>query len=142
MQIDTNEMLKVLQHRYPFLLVDKVLDYEYGKSVETCKNISANEPWVQGHFPGNPIYPGVFIIESAAQTGAFLFYDPEEEVISKGGMLASVDSFKFVRVVRPGDQLIIKDEILKKFGSLVKVKTRAFVDGKRVAEGELTYVLG
>lgn len=140
MQITIDEIMNVLQHRYPFLLVDRITDYEYGKYVEACKNVSVNEPWAQGHFPGNPIYPGALIIETSAQAGGFLFYKADEDEKSKGGMLARVESFKFVKVVKPGDQLMIRAELVSRVGNFVKAKIKASVDGQRVAEGELTYV--
>lgn len=142
MQITVDEMMNILIHRYPFLLVDKVMDYEREKYVVACKNISVNEPWAKGHFPGEPIYPGALIVESSAQAGAFLFYDREKDDRSKKGLLAGVENFKFVKVVKPGDQLIIKVELVSKFGNLVKVKVKATVEDERVAEGGLTYVLG
>lgn len=142
MQINIDEIMKALEHRYPFLMIDKITDYEYGKYVEACKNVSANEPWAQGHFPGNPVYPGAMIIESSAQAGAFLFYDKDDKEKSKGGMLVKVENFKFVKVVRPGDQLIIRAELVNRVGNYVNVKIKATVDGKKVAEGEETYVIG
>lgn len=142
MQITIDEMMNILIHRYPFLLVDKVIDYEKEKYVVACKNVSVNEPWAKGHFPGDPIYPGALIVESSAQAGAFLFYDRGKDDKSKKGLLAGVENFKFVKVVKPGDQLIIKVELVSKFGNLVKVKVKATVEDERVAEGGLTYVLG
>ncbi len=141
-EIAIEEIIQVLQHRNPFLLIDRIKEYEYGKYVVGVKNVSVNEPWAAGHFPEHPVYPGALIIESSAQTGGFLFYDPEETDRKKGGMLACVDSFKFVRAVYPGDQLVIKTELISRFGKFVKVRATATVDGKRAAEGELTYVTG
>lgn len=141
MVIEAENIMKVLEHRYPFLLVDRILEFEYENFAVACKNISVNEPWASGHFTGNPIYPGALLIESSAQTGAFLFYDPQAEDHSSKGMLANVENFKFVRVVKPGDQIIIKTTLVQKFGNFVKVRVKASVEEKRVAEGELTYVL-
>ena len=142
MQITIDEIMNVLQHRYPFLMIDKVLDYEFGKYVEACKNVSVNEPWAQGHFPDNPVYPGAMIIESSAQTGGFIFYDKTEKDKCKEGMRVRVENFKFVKVVKPGNQLIIRAELVNRVGNFVNVKVKATVEGKKVAEGEITYVFG
>lgn len=141
-EIAIEEIMHVLQHRNPFLLIDRVKEYEYRKYVIGVKNVSVNEPWAAGHFPEHPVYPGALIIESSAQTGGFLFYNPEETDRKKDGMLASVDSFKFIKAVYPGDQLVIRTELISCFGKFVKVKATVTVDGKRAAEGELTYVIG
>lgn len=141
-EISIEEIMHVLQHRNPFLLIDRVKEYEFGKYVIGVKNVSVNEPWAAGHFPEHPVYPGALIIESSAQTGGFLFYNPKETDRKKGGMLASVDSFKFIKAVYPGDQLVIRTELISHFGKFVKVKVAVTVDDKRTAEGELTYVIG
>ncbi|SFC12626.1 3-hydroxyacyl-ACP dehydratase FabZ [Butyrivibrio sp. YAB3001] len=142
MQITIDEIMSVLEHRYPFLMIDKITDFEYGKFVEAVKNVSVNEPWSQGHFPGKPIYPGAMIIESAAQAGGFIFYNKDDEEKKRGGMLVKVGNFKFVKVVRPGDQLVIRTELVDQIGNYVTVRVKATVDGKKVAEGEETYVVG
>ncbi|MGI6117479.1 MAG: 3-hydroxyacyl-ACP dehydratase FabZ [Bilifractor sp.] len=139
--ISPQQMLKVLRHRYPFLLVDRIVDYECGKYVVGIKNVSFNEPWMPGHFPENPIYPGAFITESAAQTGAFLFFNPEKAERNNGGMLTGIEKFRFKQVVRPGDQLIIRVEAEDRFGRCVMARAKISVGGKRVAEGRFSYVL-
>lgn len=141
-QLGIQKIMGVLQHRYPFLLVDRIKEYKYGEYVVAYKNISANEPWVQGHFPGNPIYPGAMIIESSAQAGGFLFFEEKNAEESKGGLLVNVEKFKFVKIVRPGDRIEIRVDLENKVGSFVKTKVKATVEGERVAEGVLTYVIG
>lgn len=138
--LDIIKIMEVLQQRYPFLLVDRIIDYKQNEYAVGCKNVSANEFWAQGHFEGKPIYPGVFIIESSAQTGAFIFYDKDSSNHNVFGMLSSVPYFKFIRPVVPGDQLMIKAELIERFSNMAKVKIKVTVDEKRVAEGELTYV--
>ncbi len=112
------DIFKVLPHRYPFLLIDKVVDIEENKSVTVIKNVTFNEPFFQGHFPGNPIMPGVLILEALAQAGAAIVLSIDENR-GKTALFVGADSVKFRRMVVPGDVLILRCEILKyrfKFG--------------------------
>ena len=136
-KLSIGEILNLLPHRYPFLLVDKILEQEENKIVGV-KNVTINEPFFQGHFPGNPIMPGVLIIEAMAQTGGVLIFSKEE---NKGEipLFAAIDKAKFKKPVYPGDQLIIKVEILKMLRGVAKAKAEAYVDGNLVAEAELMF---
>lgn len=116
--LNTDDIIKILPHRYPFLLVDKIIDIEENKSVTAIKNVTFNEPFFQGHFPGNPIMPGVLILEALAQAGATMILSLEENR-GKTALFVGADNVKFRRMVVPGDVLILKSEILKykfKFG--------------------------
>lgn len=136
--MDINEIMQLLPHRYPFLLVDRVTSFEPKTSLTAYKNITLNEPYFQGHFPEQPVMPGVLIMEALAQAGcilAFLSLGVEEQ-----GHLAYImgmDNVKFRQRVVPGDRLDLNVEILR-FGSKYwKLRGEAFVDGKKVAEGEM-----
>ena len=138
-KLSMGEILKLLPHRYPFLLVDKILELEENKIVG-LKNVTINEPFFQGHFPGHPIMPGVLIIEAMAQTGGVLIFSKSIEA-NKGKipLFASIDKAKFKKPVYPGDQLIIKVEILKILRGVAKAKAEAYVDGELVAKAELMF---
>jgi beta-hydroxyacyl-ACP dehydratase FabZ len=133
---DIQEILKLLPHRYPFLLLDRVLDLT-AERVTALKNVTINEPFFQGHFPGEPIMPGVLIVESMAQAAGILGFavlsDPQVDAI----YFMAMDRVRFRRPVRPGDQLIIKADLLKQKGMIFKMQTTAFVDDHLVAEAEL-----
>lgn len=130
----------VIPHRYPFLLVDRILELEEGKRAVGVKNVSANEPYFQGHFPGNPVMPGVLILEAMAQVGAVAILSlPENR--GKTGYFAGIDRARFRQPVLPGDQLRLEVEILKSRGSLGKGRGEAKVDGRLVAEAELLFAL-
>jgi 3-hydroxyacyl-[acyl-carrier-protein] dehydratase len=135
------EIQKLLPHRYPFALVDRIIDYVPEKSAVGIKNVTFNEPHFQGHFPGNPIMPGVLIVEAMAQVGGIVLTQlPELE----GGLFlfAGIDKVRFRRQVVPGDQLVMTVELLwvkqRRFG---KMQARAEVDGQLAAEGELMFSL-
>lgn len=138
--LDVNKIMEILPHRYPFLMVDRITEYSTNEYAVGYKNISVNEPWSVGHFKENPIFPGVLIIEAAAQVGGFIFIDKNSESGEVFGFLSSVDKVKFVKPVVPGDCLKIKATLINRFANIGRVKMLASVDGKRVAEGELTYV--
>lgn len=134
------EILQRLPHRYPILLVDRVLELEPGQRVVALKNVSANEPHFQGHFPGLPIMPGVLILEAMAQAGAIAMLSlPENE--GKIGLFAGLDKVRFRRQVTPGDQLRLEVQIVQSRGRLGKGEGRAYVDGQLAAEAELTFAI-
>lgn len=134
------EIQRILPHRYPFLLLDRVISCETGKRAVGIKNVSANEPFFQGHFPKHPIMPGVLIIEAMAQLGGVLLLQlaPPGEKLA---LLTGVDKVRFRRPVMPGDQLRLEAEILKIHGNMGKIKTLASVEGQGVSEGELLFCL-
>ncbi|WP_396213587.1 bifunctional UDP-3-O-[3-hydroxymyristoyl] N-acetylglucosamine deacetylase/3-hydroxyacyl-ACP dehydratase [Gemmatimonas sp.] len=131
------DILQVLPHRYPFLLVDRILELEEGKRIVGLKNVTINEPFFQGHFPGHPIMPGVLIIEAMAQVGGMLLMRTIDDPASKVVYFLSLDNVKFRRPVKPGDQLRLELEVLQKRGTLCKMKGTAYVDGQVVTEAEM-----
>jgi 3-hydroxyacyl-[acyl-carrier-protein] dehydratase len=135
-----DQIRELLPHRYPFLLVDRILELEPGKRVVGIKNVTVNEPFFQGHFPQKPIMPGVLLIEAMAQVGGVLVLSIPE---NKGKMayLTGIDKARFRRLVVPGDQLRIEITILQTRLGVGKVKARAEVDGKTAVEAELMYAL-
>lgn len=137
MELDIKE---IIPHRYPFLLVDRVLEMEEGKRVVGLKNVSFNEPFFQGHFPKYPVMPGVLIIESLAQVGAIAVLGKEENK-GKIGFLAGVDKCRFKRQVKPGDQLRLEVEITRVKGPIGKGKGKATVDGEVACEAEITFAI-
>lgn len=142
MTLNVVDIHNILPHRYPFLLVDRVENMELNKSIVAYKNISISEPVFQGHFPDQPIYPGVMIIEGMAQAGGILAFKSspeisEEEVNNKVVYFMSIDKAKFRVPVVPGDKLIYKIEIIKAKGSVYLFDAKAYVDDKLVAQAEL-----
>ena len=135
--LDIKEIIRHLPHRYPFLLVDRILEGEKGKSMIGLKNVSMNEPYFQGHFPSDPIMPGVLILEGMAQVGGILaFYSLPDEIGGKLIYFAGIDKVRFRSPVVPGDQLIFEMEVLKHKGKIWKMAGKAKVDNKVVAEAE------
>ena len=135
--MDIKEIIRLLPHRYPFLLVDRVLEGEKGKSMVGLKNVSMNEPFFQGHFPSEPIMPGVLILEGMAQVGGLLaFYSIPEMIGEKLIYFAGIDKVRFRQPVIPGDQLIYEMEVLKHKGKIWKMAGIAKVEDKVVAEAE------
>jgi beta-hydroxyacyl-ACP dehydratase FabZ len=134
--LDINEILKALPHRYPFLLVDRILEYEKEKRIVGIKNVSYNEPFFTGHFPGRPIMPGVLIIEAMAQLGGVLLL--QEHDLKDHGLvyLAGIDNAKFRKTVIPGDQLRIVVDVLRYKHTICKMRGEAFVNETLVAEAE------
>lgn len=136
-----NEIMKRIPHRYPFLLVDRVLELELGKRGVGIKNVTINEPFFQGHFPGTPVMPGVLIIEALAQLGAVIVLGMPENK-GKLAFLTGVDNVRFRRQVIPGDQLRLEVEMTRMRGPIGKGKGRALVDGEVAAEGGIMFYLG
>ena len=140
---DIEEIMKNVPHRYPFLLIDRVLEFSANESVTTLKNITVNEAQFQGHFPGKPIFPGVYIIENMAQSSAFLLAKSAGDVDeSKVYFLGRVNKVSFKNPVTPGDQLITTIKVEKLFGSSAMVNAVSKVDDKTVAKGELMFGMG
>jgi len=139
--LDVVEIQKILPHRYPFLLVDKVVEMEEGKSIFAYKNVSISEPVFQGHFPGHPIYPGVMILEGMAQAGGILALLSaglsKEELENKVIYFMSIDRAKFRNPVRPGDRLDYKIEVIKLRRNLIVLDGKAYVGDTLVSEAEL-----
>ena len=139
--MDIREILSLLPHRYPFLLVDRVLDYSYTdekKVLKAVKNVSVNEPFFQGHFPGKPVMPGVLILEALAQATGLLSF----KIIGKPNpdelyYFAAIDNARFKKPVIPGDQLILDVELLKEVRGVAKFRGVASVDGKVVCSADL-----
>ncbi|HHW00342.1 MAG TPA: 3-hydroxyacyl-ACP dehydratase FabZ [Clostridiaceae bacterium] len=134
------DVQKLLPHRYPFLLVDKVLEVEPGKRVVAVKNVTVNEPFFQGHFPGNPIMPGVLIVEALAQASGIAVAMMEEGK-NKLGVFAAIDSMKFKKQIVPGDVLMLEGEIISYRMGVAKAKVKATVDGTLAAEGEIKFAM-
>jgi beta-hydroxyacyl-ACP dehydratase FabZ len=135
------EIMKVLPHRYPMLLVDRILEIEAGRRIVGLKNVTANEQFFQGHFPGAPVMPGVLIVEAMAQCGAVLFLRDIEDRDKKLFLFGGVDKARFRKPVVPGDQLILELELLQRRASTVKLRGVAKVEGAVVAEAELLSVM-
>ncbi len=135
--IDIRGILDAIPHRYPFLLVDRVLELEPGKRIVAVKNVSFNEPFFQGHFPGAPVMPGVLIIEALAQAGAVLLLHDFAERRGKLVYFAGIDEARFRRVVGPGDQLRLTMEVIKLRSRTCKMRGIAEVDGELAAEAEI-----
>jgi 3-hydroxyacyl-[acyl-carrier-protein] dehydratase len=138
-----DEIQRLLPHRYPFLLVDRIISLELGKRVVGIKNVSINEPFFQGHFPGRPIMPGVLIAEAMAQVGGILaLMSVPENQGNSSLFLLGLDKMRFRQPVVPGDQLRIEVESVRGGKKFWKMKGRAFVEQTLVAEGELMAAVG
>ena len=139
-QLDIHEILQHLPHRYPFLLVDRVVDFEPGKSIHAYKNVTINEPFFVGHFPHHPVMPGVLIMEALAQTGAVAILSlPEHR--GKTAYFAGIDKAKFKQMVRPRDTLELETTIIRSKGPVGVGEAIATVNGKLAAKAELTFAL-
>jgi len=139
MLMDIHQIIKKLPHRYPFLLVDRVSEFEKDVRIKALKNVTINEPFFNGHFPSRPVMPGVLMLEALAQASALLSFASEGEE-SDGSRLyyfAGIDGARFKRIVEPGDQLILESKIERKKASIYKYSTRATVNGELAVEAEL-----
>lgn len=137
--LDINEIMRLLPHRYPFLLIDRVLEVEEGKRIVAIKNVTANEPHFTGHFPHYPVMPGVMIIEAMAQAAAVLSFVSLGVKADKDSLFyfAGIDSARFKKPVVPGDQLRMEVEFLREKAGIGKFKARATVDGQLACECEM-----
>jgi 3-hydroxyacyl-[acyl-carrier-protein] dehydratase len=134
------DIQNIIPHRYPFLLVDKITEIEYGKKAIGIKNVTVNEPFFQGHFPGNPIMPGVLIVEAMAQVGAVSILGMEQNK-GKLAVFTGIDSLRFRRQVVPGDTLRMEIEMLAFKRGIGKAKAEAFVGDELAASGELMFAI-
>ena len=139
--IDLQGILDLLPHRYPILLVDRILDYEPGQWIRGLRNISYSEQVFQGHFPDRPVFPGVYILEAMAQTGGCLLLQDIEDRHRKVIYFMGIDGAKFRKPVLPGDQLVMEVKVLQLKGRICKMRGEAFVDGQKVAEAEFMSML-
>jgi 3-hydroxyacyl-[acyl-carrier-protein] dehydratase len=138
---DINEIKKLLPHRYPFLLVDRVLELEPRQRIVALKNVTVNEEFFNGHFPEKPLMPGVLIIESMAQAAGLLMLT-EEQHHGKIPYFTGIDNAKFRKTIVPGDQIILEVEVLRLKGNVGRVKAYAKVAGQVATEAELMFVMG
>jgi len=138
LELDISKVMELLPHRYPFLLIDRVAEIERGQSLSAIKNVSVNEPFFQGHFPGQPIMPGVLVLEAMAQaTGLLAFTDMGDEHESKLYLLVGIDKARFRGKVVPGDQLALTISLKRSMRGIGIYQCEAHVDGELVAEAEM-----
>jgi len=135
--LDIKAIQKILPHRYPFLMIDRIVDLVPGEKVHAYKNVTMNEPFFQGHFPGEPVMPGVLIVESMAQAGGLLLLNSEDNTEDKYVFFTGIDKVRFRDTVEPGDQLHLKVELLKYRLRMCKIKGEAYVGDKKVAEAHM-----
>ena len=138
MTFDIQEILGLLPHRYPFLLIDRVVEFESGKRLVAIKNVTINEPFFQGHFPGYPIMPGVLVIEAMAQAGAIIMMSELPDRDKKLAVFTGIEKAKFRRPVTPGDQLRIEVSVLAMKSRLGRMEANAYVEGKLACQATLT----
>lgn len=138
--LNSQQIQEILPHRPPFLLVDRIVEVEAGKRAVGIKNVTVNEPYFTGHFPGYPVMPGVLIVEALAQVGGVAILQMEENR-GKLALFAGIDKFRFREQVTPGDTLRLEVEVTRLKGAVGKGKARATVDGKVAAEGEIMFAL-
>ena len=140
-EFNVQEILEILPQRYPFILIDRITNFISGEKCTAIKNVSLNEPYFQGHFPSKPIMPGVLILESMAQAGAFLVLYNLEDPLSKGMFFSAVEKSKFRKPIVPGDQIKLEMKLLKFRLKTVKISGKAYVDNQLVAEAILLATL-
>ncbi|MFB1082127.1 3-hydroxyacyl-ACP dehydratase FabZ [Jeotgalibacillus sp. JSM ZJ347] len=138
--LDTQQIKEIIPHRYPFLLIDKVVEIEEGKRAVAIKNVTANEEFFNGHFPDYPVMPGVLIVEALAQTGAVAMLK-QEDYKGKLAFFTGIDNCRFKRQVKPGDQLRLEVEIIRIKGPIGKGKATATVDGEVACETEIMFAI-
>jgi len=139
--LDINQIKKLLPHRYPFLLVDRVLECEPKKRIVAIKNVTVNEEFFNGHFPAKPVMPGVLIIESMAQAAGLLMLS-EGEFEGKIPYFTGIDNARFRRTIVPGDQIVMEIEVMRLRGNVGRVKAVAKVDNQVATEAELMFLMG
>ena len=132
------EIQALLPHRYPFLLVDRVLELEPDRRIVGIKNVTVNEPFFQGHFPGRPVMPGVLILEAMAQTGGILLLNGLDNPEGKLALFTTINNAKFRKPVVPGDQLVLEVSLVNKRARIAQLSGKAYVDGELVAESQLS----
>jgi len=132
-----DRIMEFLPHRYPMLLVDRIIDYEPGRRIVGIKNVTINEPFFQGHYPGHPVMPGVLIVESMAQVGGLMLMEAVENPDEKVVYFMSLDGVKWRRPVTPGDTLVFELEMVQFRRGICRMRGKAFVEGVLVAEGDL-----
>jgi 3-hydroxyacyl-[acyl-carrier-protein] dehydratase len=136
--LDINEIMKILPHRYPFLMVDRVIEMEPGKRIVGIKNVTINEPFFQGHFPGHPVMPGVLIVEAMAQVAGILAYlSSDDEIRKKVCYFMSIDNARFRKPVMPGDLLRLEMESTMNRRGIWGFSGKAYVEDRLVADAEL-----
>lgn len=138
-RIDINKIISVLPQRYPFVMIDRVIDYVPGEEITAVKNVSASDPWMAGHFPGNPVMPGVLILEAMCQAGGVLVNLSDDK---PARYLAGLDKVRFRKRVIPGDQLVVQGRVLKRKLNMIKMEVSATVDGMLVAEAQIMASIG
>jgi 3-hydroxyacyl-[acyl-carrier-protein] dehydratase len=138
MKLDIQEILGFLPHRYPFLLIDRIIDFEPTKRLVAIKNVTINEPFFQGHFPGYPIMPGVLVVEAMAQAGGIIMMHEIPDRDKKLVVFTGIESAKFRRPVTPGDQLRIEVEVVSMKTRAGRIEGKAYVDGKLACQATLT----
>ena len=137
--LDIHQILKLLPHRYPFLLVDRVLEMEKGKRIMALKNVTMNEPFFNGHFPHRPVMPGVMMLEALAQASAILAFDEAGVMPDASNVFyfVGIDGARFKRPVEPGDQLMLHSQFERSRGGIIKFNAQAIVDGTTAVEAQL-----
>ncbi|HHY81814.1 MAG TPA: 3-hydroxyacyl-ACP dehydratase FabZ [Clostridiales bacterium] len=140
MNLNINDIMQRIPHRYPFILVDRITEMEPGKCAKGIKNVTINEPFFQGHFPGYPVMPGVLILEALAQLGAAVVLGSEENK-GKLALFTGIDGVRFRRQVIPGDQLQLEVQVIKMRNVMGKAAVKATVDGEVAVEGEIMFAL-
>lgn len=138
--LDTQQIKEIIPHRFPFLLVDRIIEIEEGKRAVGIKNVTANEEFFNGHFPNYPVMPGVLIVEALAQVSAVIMLIKEDNR-GKIGLFAGIDNCRFKKQVHPGDQLRLEVEMTRVRGSIAKARAIATIDGEIVCEADVTFAL-